>query len=75
LSVEIMGLGIEELLANKREEILAIAAKHKASNIRIFGSVSRGEARSDSDIDFLVEMSNHSLLMIRDRVVQEAVPL
>lgn len=57
-----MGLGIEELLADKREEILAIAAKHKASNVRIFGSVSRREANPDSDIDFLVEMSNHSLL-------------
>ncbi|GAP94395.1 nucleotidyltransferase family protein [Leptolyngbya sp. NIES-2104] len=60
-----MGLGIEELLADKREEILAIAKKYKASNIRIFGSVSRGEATSDSDVDFLVEMADHSLL---DRV-------
>lgn len=57
-----MGLGIEELLADKREEILAIAAKYNAFNIRIFGSVSRGEANLESDVDFLVEMSNHSLL-------------
>jgi uncharacterized protein len=57
-----MGLGIEELLADKREEILAIAAKYNASNIRIFGSVARGEANLESDVDFLVEMSNHSLL-------------
>lgn len=57
-----MGLGIKELLADKREEILAIAAQHGAYNIRIFGSVSRGEARPDSDVDFLVEMpENHSL--------------
>lgn len=57
-----MGLGIEELLADKREEILAIAHRHKASNIRVFGSVSRGEATIESDIDLLVEMKNHSLL-------------
>ncbi|MBD1823875.1 nucleotidyltransferase family protein [Cyanobacteria bacterium FACHB-DQ100] len=57
-----MGLGIEELLADKREEILAIARKHKAFNIRVFGSVSRGEANAESDVDFLVEMKNHSLL-------------
>lgn len=57
-----MGLGIEELLADKREEILAIAHKHNAFNIRIFGSVSRGEANAESDVDFLVEMKNHSLL-------------
>ncbi|MGV0026420.1 nucleotidyltransferase family protein [Phormidesmis priestleyi] len=51
-----MGLGIQELIADKREEILAIATKHGAYNIRVFGSVARGEAREDSDIDFLVEM-------------------
>ena len=36
---------IDELLKNKREEIIAIAAKHGANNVRIFGSVARGEAR------------------------------
>jgi uncharacterized protein len=56
-------MGIEELLKEKREEILAIAAKHGAYNIRIFGSVARGEAKEDSDIDFLVELeANRSLL-------------
>jgi hypothetical protein len=42
-----MGLGIEQRLADKREEILVIAHKYKASNIRIFGSVSRGEANAE----------------------------
>jgi predicted nucleotidyltransferase len=46
-------MGIEELLADKREGILAIAAKHGAYKIRVFGSVARGEARDDSDVDFL----------------------
>jgi predicted nucleotidyltransferase len=40
----------------KKKEILKIAAKHGARNVRIFGSVARGEARSDSDVDFLVDM-------------------
>lgn len=40
----------------KKGEILKIAAKHGARNVRIFGSVVRGEARSDSDVDFLVDM-------------------
>jgi predicted nucleotidyltransferase len=40
----------------KKAEILKIAAKHGARNVRIFGSVARGEARSDSDVDFLVDM-------------------
>ncbi len=49
-------MGIEELLKEKREEILKIAAKHGAHNVRVFGSVARDEAGPDSDIDFLVDM-------------------
>ena len=48
------GMNTEELVAQKREEILAIAARHGARDVRIFGSVGRGEAGEDSDIDFLV---------------------
>lgn len=43
-------------LREQRRQILAIAQKYGAYNVRIFGSVARGEARPDSDIDFLVEM-------------------
>lgn len=49
-------MGIEELLQEKREEILRIAARHGARNVRVFGSVARGEADEQSDVDFLVEM-------------------
>jgi len=48
-------MGINELLREKREEILRIAAEHGAYNIRIFGSAARGEAGPESDIDFVVE--------------------
>jgi len=52
---------IEELLKDKREDILQIATKHGAYNVRIFGSVARGEANEDSDIDFLINVQeNHS---------------
>ncbi|MBZ8183136.1 nucleotidyltransferase family protein [Oscillatoria salina] len=47
---------IKQLLAEKREEILQIAAKHGADNVRIFGSVARGEANKESDIDFLINV-------------------
>ncbi len=48
-------MGIDELLKDRREDILRIAAQHGAHNVRVFGSVARGEARPDSDVDLLVE--------------------
>jgi predicted nucleotidyltransferase len=44
------------LLRAKREEILRLAARHGARNIRIFGSVARGDAGPDGDLDVLVDM-------------------
>jgi uncharacterized protein len=44
-----------DLLKEKREEILQIAEKYGARNVRVFGSVARGEAGEQSDIDLLVE--------------------
>ena len=49
-------MDIAELLEAKKGEVLRIAAKHGAHNVRVFGSVARGEARPDSDVDFLVNM-------------------
>ena len=46
----------EYLLASRRDDVLRIAAKHGARNVRVFGSVARGEAGPDSDIDLLVEL-------------------
>jgi predicted nucleotidyltransferase len=44
-----------ETLRKKRSEILEIAAKHGAFNVRVFGSVARGEETPQSDIDFLID--------------------
>lgn len=55
-------MGIEEL-RKRREEILRIAAQHGAGNVRIIGSVARGEADERSDVDFLVEMERGRSLM------------
>jgi hypothetical protein len=49
-------MGISEIIGDKREAILALAAKYGASNVRIFGSVAEGEANEASDVDFLVDM-------------------
>lgn len=53
-------LGIDEILASKRDEILRIAAKHGVSRIRVFGSVARGDAGPDSDVDFLIEIGGET---------------
>jgi predicted nucleotidyltransferase len=94
---------LKDILQANRQEILEIAAKHGAYNVSVFGSVARGEAGPESDVDVLVELeSDRSLLdlggfltdlkellecrvdvvtekglrpRIRDRVLQEAVPL
>ncbi|MBI3977538.1 MAG: nucleotidyltransferase family protein [Chloroflexi bacterium] len=93
----------DELLKAKRADILRIAAEHGARNVRIFGSVARGEAGPESDIDVLVDFEpgrsllDHVALIqdledllgrkvdvvaedalhwyIRDRVIEESVPL
>lgn len=49
-------MGIPEIVAGKKEQILALAARYGASNVRVFGSVANGTADENSDIDFLVDM-------------------
>ncbi len=49
-------MGIREIIGDKREAILALAAKHGAYNVRVFGSVAEGNADEASDVDFLVDM-------------------
>jgi uncharacterized protein len=45
-----------DTLRARREEILRIAARHGARNVRVFGSVARGKAHAGSDVDFLVDL-------------------
>ena len=94
---------VKERLEEKRKEVLRLAAKHGAGNVRVFGSVARAEDKTDSDIDLLVDTNTETsawfpvgLILeleellgckvdvvteralhwyIRDKVLQEAVPL
>ncbi len=94
---------LNQQLQAKRQEIITLADRYGARNLKIFGSVARGEEQPTSDVDFLVEMDEKSTLLdyigliqelenllgckvdvaeptslhplIRDRVLQEAVPL
>jgi hypothetical protein len=45
-----------EALRARESEILSLAAKHGAGNIRVFGSVARGDASAESDLDFLIDV-------------------
>lgn len=56
-------MGIPEIIADKKDQILALAAKHGASNVRVFGSVANGTADQNSDIDFLVDMEKGRSLL------------
>jgi predicted nucleotidyltransferase len=54
---------LDQFLEEKRREILRIAAKHGAREVRVFGSAARGAADQESDVDFLVELeAGRSLL-------------
>ena len=46
---------LEEVRSRYRDQIVAAAGRRGAHNIRIFGSVARGDQHHDSDIDFLVD--------------------
>ena len=98
-----MAKKIYELLKEKREEILRVAAQHGAANVRVFGPVVRGDPGWDRHADLLVEfepgatMLDHATLTmklkniigrnvlvvsegslsprIKDRIIEEAVPL
>jgi len=95
-----------EEIRGRRADILRVAARNGAANVRVFGSVARGEERPDSDIDLLVDITadvhglayfglledlrrdlaasigrpvdvvdSGSLGSLRERILQEAVPL
>ena len=63
-------MSAEELRA-KRERILGIAEQYGARNVRVFGSVVRGDAGPDSDVDFLVEMDESRSLLDHVGLVQD----
>lgn len=62
---------IEDLVKEKRGDILKIAAKHGARKVRIFGSIVRGEADSESDLDLLVEFLPGSTLLSQSAMIRE----
>ena len=47
---------VQDAVREHREEILRIAARHGATNVRVFGSVARGTAGPKSDLDLLIDV-------------------
>lgn len=59
------------LLQTRKKEILETALRNGAVNVRVFGSVARGDDRQDSDIDFLVNLEPGRSLMDLARLLRE----
>lgn len=62
---------IGDRLKRKRDDVLAIAEAHGARNVRVFGSVARGEETDDSDLDLLVEMEPGRSLLDMGRLLMD----
>ncbi|MCC7528477.1 MAG: nucleotidyltransferase domain-containing protein [Candidatus Melainabacteria bacterium] len=54
-------MNLNERIAEKREQILKVAEKYGANNVRVFGSVARGDSGEKSDIDFLIQLDSSKL--------------
>ncbi len=49
-------MALDQLIVEKRSDILAAASRHGARKVRVFGSMARGDAGPGSDVDFLVDL-------------------
>lgn len=58
-------MNLREKIGKKRELILSVAAKYGARNVRVFGSVARGDFDDKSDIDFLIQLDSTNLKGMR----------
>jgi uncharacterized protein len=58
-------------LRSKREEVAAAVGRHGASNVRVFGSVARGEETAESDVDLLVDLPEGASLFTIARLQRE----
>lgn len=64
-----------EAVIRYRQELLDIARRHGVSNVRLFGSASRGEDQEGSDVDLLVDPSAETTLLDLARIKLEAEDL
>jgi hypothetical protein len=67
--------GLARLLRERREEILEVAARHHARNVRVFGSVAGGRSAAGSDVDLLVDLEPGSSLLDQVRLRRALIEL
>jgi predicted nucleotidyltransferase len=60
-----------EVLRYRRDDILAAARRRRACHVRVFGSVSRGDAGPGSDVDFLVDLDAEASLLDQVGLIQD----
>jgi len=56
-------MAMDKILSSRREEILRVAERYGARDVRVFGSRARDEARPDSDFDVLITVGEHTSLL------------
>ncbi|NJR31188.1 nucleotidyltransferase family protein [bacterium] len=64
-------MSLNHQLQAKRQEIITLADRYGARNLKIFGSVARGEDQPSSDVDFLVEMDERATLLDYVGLIQD----
>ena len=64
-----------EQLREKREALIALAGRHKAENVRVVGSVARGEANESSDVDLLVHFRDGASLFDLIHLIEDTAAL
>lgn len=64
-------MDLTTVVKEKREEILRIAARHGAGNVRVFGSIARGEADEASDVDLVVSFDSEAGLLEHAALIRE----
>jgi uncharacterized protein len=62
---------LRDLVEARREQVKAVAVRHHATRVRLFGSVARGDERPESDIDLLVDFTEDSSLFDLLRMTRE----
>lgn len=64
-------MSLNKLITGNRDAILKIAQRYNAVNIRVFGSMVRGDAEYNSDVDLLVDLDVNISLLDRIAMIQE----